>query len=142
MVPAMDTLILSLLGWINLNTEYDLRVDQPNIVMTEKANLCKQYGIDNRSTCEATNLKAFYNRGVTIYLHEDFNPSDTQDQARLLHELVHYIQWHNDKNVGACWGNLESEAYNLQDDWREENSLHRHTDPFRLLMMEAACEDA
>jgi len=137
----MDALMLSLLGWINLNTEYDMRVDLPNIVMTEKANLCQQYGIDKAGTCQATNLKAFYNRGLTIYLHADFDASNTQDQSRLLHELVHYIQWHNGTNVGECWGNLESEAYNLQDDWREEQSLSRHTDPFRLLMMQAACED-
>lgn len=137
----MEALILTLLNWINLNTEYDTRVDLPNIVVTEEANLCKQYGIEKPGTCKATRLKGFYDKDLTIYLHPDFNPNKKQDQARLLHELVHYIQWHNNRNEGECWGKLESEAYTLQDDWREEHALARHADPFRLIMMDAACDN-
>lgn len=138
----MEAIMLALIGWINLNTDYDTRVDLPNIVITEEANLCKQYGIEKRSTCKATHLKGFFDKELTIYLHPDFNPDDKHDQARLLHELMHYVQWHNGRDKGACWGKLESEAYTLQDDWREEHALARHTDPFKLIMMEAACEDA
>lgn len=138
----MDALILTLVGWINLNTEYNTVIDLPNIVITEEANLCRQYGIDKPGTCKATQLKGFYDRDLTIYLHPDFDPDNRHHQAQLLHELVHYIQWHNNTHEGACWGNLEVEAYTLQDDWREEHDLQRHADAFKMIMMEAACEDA
>lgn len=82
----------------------------------------------------------FYNERHTIYLYAGFSETDPRDQARLLHELVHYIQWHNGKNVGGCWGGLEAEAYRLQDQWRLENNMPEQADPFRLLMMEAACD--
>ena len=136
----MESLMLALVGWLNLNTDYDTRVNLPNIVITEKANLCRQYGIDKAGTCKATHLVGFYDRDVTIYLYPGFDEKNPRDQARLLHEMVHYIQWHNGANVGECWGNLEAEAYELQDDWREEHRLDRHTDPFKLVMMEAACD--
>lgn len=135
----MEELMLALIGWINLNTEYDTRVELPNIVITEPANLCRQYGIDKKGTCKATHLKGFYNRGNTIYLHKNFDPEKKHDQSQLLHELVHYVQWHNELS-NECWGTLESEAYTLHDDWREEHNLARHADPFKLIMLEAACE--
>lgn len=135
----MDALILALIGWLNLNTEYDTRVELPNVVITEEANLCRQYGIDKQGAFKATRLRGFYDRDLTIYLHADFDPKRKQDQTLLLHELVHYIQWHNGQSK-ECWGLLESEAYTLHDDWREEHDLHRQTDPFKLIMLEAACE--
>ncbi|MGD8785324.1 MAG: hypothetical protein PVF28_03395 [Thioalkalispiraceae bacterium] len=138
----MDAIILSLLGWLNLYTDYDTHVNLPNIVITEKANMCRSYGIKDAGTCEATKLKGFYNESVTIYLHANFNPQDLQDQSRLLHELVHYVQWHNGVDESACWGALEVEAYNLQDEWRIQNGMADITDPFKLVMLEAACDDA
>lgn len=136
----MDAIILSLLGWLNLHTEYDTNVDLPNIVITEQANMCQSYGIIDAGTCQATKLKGFYDKRLTIYLHADFNPQNPVDQSRLLHELVHYVQWHNGRNKGECWGHLEVEAYNLQDDWRMLNGVPGSTDPFKLVMLEAACD--
>jgi hypothetical protein len=138
----MDAIILSLLGWLNLYTEYDTRVALPNIVITEQANMCQSYGIMDAGTCQATKLKGFYDRRVTIYLHADFDPHDPQDQSRLLHELVHYVQWHNGINDTECWGALEVEAYNLQDEWRILHGMSNITDPFKLVMLEAACDDS
>lgn len=136
----MDALILALLGWLNLHTEYDTYVDLPNIVITEQANMCARYGIHDAGTCAATHLKGFYNKRATIYLHPDFNPADQRDQSRLLHELVHYLQWKNGQNVGACWGHLEVEAYALQDKWRWLNDVPGRADPFKMVMLEAACD--
>ncbi len=138
----MDAVILSLIAWLNLYTEYDTNVDLPNIVITEKANMCQTYGIMDAGTCEATQLKGFYNERLTIYLHSGFDPNDRDDQSRLLHELVHYVQWHNGLDQSECWGNLEVEAYNLQAEWRDMHGVPDTTDPFKLVMLEAACDDA
>jgi len=137
----MDALILSLLGWLNLYTGYDTYVDLPNIVITEKGNMCETYGISDAGICEATKLKGFYNKSMTIYLHDAFDPENPMDQSRLLHELVHYIQWHNGLDKTGCWGQLEAEAYTLQDEWRITHGMAEITDPFKLVMLEAACDD-
>ena len=136
----MDAIILSLLAWLNLYTEYDTNIDLPNIVITEKANMCQNYGIKDAGTCEATKLKGFYDKKLTIYLHPDFDLHNPTDQSRLLHELVHYVQWYNGRDKGACWGHLEVEAYNLQDEWRFMHGMTGDTDPFKLVMLEAACD--
>jgi len=136
----MDALILVLLGWLNLYTEYDTNVELPNIVITEQANMCAQYGINDPGICQATKLKGFYDKRYTIYLHPDFDPMNEVDRSRLLHELVHYLQWQNGVNKNACWGNLEVEAYNLQDEWRHMHDVPDRADPFKLVMLEAACE--
>ena len=138
----MEAVILSLIAWLNLHTEYDTNVDLPNIVITEQANMCQSYGIRDAGTCKATKLKGFYDKRLTIYLHSDFDPQDPTDQSRLLHELVHYIQWQNERGSNDCWGMLEVEAYNLQDYWRMLHDIPGETDPFKLVMLEAACDDA
>lgn len=136
----MDALMLTLIGWLNLHTEYDTRVDLPNIVITEQANMCQLYGIHDIGACQATGLKGFYDKHMTIYLHPDFDPANPNDQSRLMHELVHYVQWHNDRGDGDCWGHLEVEAYNIQDEWRMEHEIEKHTDPFKLVLLEATCD--
>jgi hypothetical protein len=136
----MDAILLSLLGWLNLYTDYDTYVELPNIVVTEKGNLCQSYGIMDVGTCKATKLRGFYDKHLTIYLYAGFNPNNPQDQSRLLHELVHYIQWQNGRDRATCWGKLESEAYQLQDEWKAMNGMVRTTDPFKLIMLEAACD--
>lgn len=136
----MDALLFSLLAWLELNTDYDTRVGLPNIVVTEQGNMCHTYGIAEKGTCQTTKLKGFYNKNLTIYLHAEFNPQDLNHQSRLLHELVHYIQWNNGRDQGECWGHLEAEAYQLQDRWRADHNVAVVTDPFKLIMLEATCD--
>lgn len=136
----MDALLLSLIAWLSHHTEYDTRVSLPNIVITEPANLCVSYGITDLGTCTATKLQGFYDKKLTIYLHSEFDHRDPSDQSKLVHELVHYLQWHNHSHQDNCWAHLEVEAYNLQDEWREQHEISGFTDPFKLIMLEAACD--
>lgn len=136
----MDILLFSLIGWINVYTDYGTLVELPNIVFTEQANLCQNYGISNQGACRATSLKGFYDKELTIYLHPDFDAHNPADQSRLMHELVHYIQWHNGRQETKCWAHLEVEAYTLQDEWRSLHDVAQRTDPFKLIMLEAACD--
>lgn len=136
----MDALIFSLLAWLNANTSYDTQVTLPNITITEQANLCFNYADRAPAQCQNMRLMGFYNERHTIFLYAGFEDDNPADQARLLHELVHYIQWHNGENVGGCWGMLEAEAYRLQDQWRLENNMPEQADPSRLVMLVAACD--
>lgn len=136
----MDALMLSLMAWLHFHTGYDIDLEPPNITITEMANLCQVYGLDPSADCEAMKLMGFYNERHTIYLYAGFEASDATDQSRLLHELVHYVQWHNGEQIEGCWGQLEAAAYRLQDQWRVEQGMKKQADPFRLVMMEAACD--
>ncbi|MDY6979571.1 MAG: DUF6647 family protein [Pseudomonadota bacterium] len=136
----MNDILFALLTWIGTQTGYTIPETMPNIVMTERYNMCAQYGIDNKGTCTAANLAGFYDKNLTIYLRHSFDPTDANDRSDLLHELVHYVQWHNGRNNSECLGKLEVEAYELQDQWRTNAGLKPTTDPFKLIMLSASCE--
>jgi hypothetical protein len=136
----MEALMLSMVAWLNLHTEYDTRINLPNVVLVQNDQLCRSYGITDGGVCKATRLKGFYDKDLTIYLDIDFDPNNRKHQAHLLHELVHYVQWHNGEG-GDCWGMLEVEAYQLQDEWLYQQYIDKPTDPFKMVMLEAACDD-
>ena len=136
----MQDIIFTLLVWIGANSGYDVNLVSPNITMTNTYNICANYGINNKGQCEAAQLKGFYDKDLTIYLPNDFNPNDTADRSRLIHELVHYVQWANGKHKSTCLGHLEVEAYELQDQWRVAHNLGESLDPFRKIMLEASCD--
>jgi len=136
----MQDLMVILLIWIGANSGYDVDLVLPNITLTNTYNICANYGIANKGQCEAAKLKAFYDKDLTIYLPIEFDPQDMADRSRLIHELVHYVQWANNKQKTTCLGHLEVEAYELQDQWRVAHHLNESLDPFRKIMLEASCD--
>lgn len=135
----MAELILSLFVWIGANSEYDVGFPQPIVVMTTQHNMCQLFGIDDMFRCDVSGLKGFYNEDLTIYLGTDFNADNPHHVSRLLHELVHYVQYKNGVGQGMCRGNLEVEAYDIQDAWRKDNGLEPILAEFNRLMLEANC---
>jgi hypothetical protein len=108
--------------------------------MVEPYQLCQRYGMADGGRCDAVKVMGLYNKGYTIYLRHDFDPADVEDRARLLHELVHWVQWsHNHNEVNDCMGALEVEAYRLQDRWRARYGLPPKRDAFTMLMLEVSC---
>jgi len=137
---GMTDLILSLMTWIGTQTGYALPNHAPNIVITDRYNMCAQYGINNKGSCQASRLQGFYDKNVTIYLRPSFDMQNLNDRSQLLHELVHYVQWYNKQQQHECLGQLEVEAYELQDEWRVESGLKARNDPFKMIMLTASCE--
>lgn len=137
----MNETITVLLMWININTGMIPPDELPNLVLTEQQNICLQFGINNKKQCIGARLAGFYNKNNTIYLHTGFDHSGTIDQSRLLHELIHYVQWKNGDG-NECRGKLEAQAYRLQDKWLLERNRPPRSDAFTVMMLEAACEDA
>lgn len=136
----MTNLILSLLVWLGMNTDYDIDVALPNIVMTEPYNMCMAYGIDDMGSCKAARLMGFYDKNTTIYLRTSFNKANVEDKSRLIHELVHYVQWSNGRHLTECLGQLEVEAYELQDRWRVQHGLPPIMDEFKKILLTASCD--
>ena len=137
---CMQDLMVILLTWIGAHSSYNVDLVLPNISMTNSYNICANYGINNKGQCEAARLKGYYDKNLTIYLPNNFNPQDPVDRSRLVHELVHYVQWANNKQKTTCLGHLEVEAYELQDQWRLTHNLTESLDPFRKIMLEASCD--
>lgn len=136
----MNEILFTLLTWIGTQTGYAIPETMPNIVMTERYNMCAQYGIDNKGICTAARLAGFYDKNLTIYLRHSFDLQNADDRSNLLHELVHYVQWHNGQNKSKCLGKLEVEAYKLQDQWRVNAGLKARSDPFQLILLSSSCE--
>lgn len=138
----MSDIVFALLIWIGQNTDYTVAAVQPNVVMVESYQLCRHYGVSDRRQCEAMRLKGFYDKDLTVYLSHDEAGMNQDQQGRLLHELVHWVQWRNGRNaVSDCMGLLEAEAYELQDSWRSGQGLEARADAFTLMMLKASCED-
>ena len=135
----MAEVIMGLLIWIGANTEYDVDFPQPIVVMTTLGNMCQLSGIQDKRSCEVSGLKGFYNEKETIFLGADFDANNTHHVSRLLHELVHYIQYKNGMGKSRCRGEIEVEAYDLQDKWREARGLAPILPAFNRLMLEASC---
>jgi len=136
----MSELVLALLTWLSANTSYDTGFPQPNIVMTTRHNLCQLYGINDFDTCNASGLRAFYDKDLTIYLGMDFSMDSEHKVSGLLHELAHYVQYRNHVHDHTCLGQLEVEAYSLQDHWRREHGLEPVLDVFNRILLEASCQ--
>lgn len=133
--------IFAMMLWIEANTDYHAPAFQPNVVITEPSNVCVAYGLNQQGRCQAARLLGFYDKDVTIYLRNDYQHTDIEHASRLLHELVHYVQWKNGSHENRCLGDLEAEAYELQDRWRVQFGLEPKVDPFKLIMLSASCDD-
>lgn len=132
-------IILGLLTWIASNTSYDVDFPYPNVVMTTQHNMCQLYGIHDYDQCNASGLRGFYDKELTIYLGTDFDPDDPHTVSRLLHELTHYIQYQNHEHDHTCLGHLELEAYAIQDQWREKQGLEPILDVFNQILLQDSC---
>lgn len=136
----MTEIAMTLLLWLGAHTSYAVGLEQPNIVLTERNNVCARYGIRRIGQCEASGLQGFYDKSLTIYLTTRFDADDSHYQSQLLHELAHYVQYRNGAHKRTCLGLLELEAYELQDRWREERGLPPVMDEFRRIMLGASCD--
>ena len=136
----MTDLIFALLTWIGGQTGYNTTLELPNVVFTNKHNICALYGISEKGRCEAAQLKGFYDKQLTIYLGLDFDINNPHHQSRMLHELIHYVQWANGKHTTSCLGHLEVEAYDLQDKWRAGHALKPILSDFNRIILSASCD--
>ena len=137
----MRELLLSLLTWIGSHSTYNVDLTLPNITFTEPYNLCANYGIHNKGQCDAARLAGFYDKKFTIYLPNGFQVENAKHRSRLVHELVHYVQWANHENRDTCLGMLEVEAYELQHQWGKTYQLNNPLDPLKEILLLSSCDD-
>lgn len=158
----MKEIIIAMMMWINTATGYSIP-EIPNINYLNTMELRSYaYGCDltpipsqNIELCAAkkdwdldrTNPIALYNdKNKTIILNKKFDIETIHDKSVLFHELVHHIQYENDIDSSVeCRGDLEKEAYNLQDEWLQEKYSVSVWDTIKInklfFMMITACNN-
>ena len=133
----MKEIILAMMMWINTATGYSIP-EIPDINYLNTMELRSYaYGCEltpipthNIELCAAkkdwdldrTNPIAIYdNENKSIIVNKKFDIETIHDKSVLFHELVHHMQFENDIDSNVeCVGDLEKEAYTLQDEWLQE----------------------
>ena len=136
---------MSLMIWISQATGWAVP-DIPKYVflsvpeMTKTAYECEKPSIENEHICSMDDqdiigsdalmkpLALYDTRNETIMLPLTFDIDSPKDQSILLHELVHYIQWHNKLYPAKydCRQHTEKEAYDLQEKFLLESGMDIH----------------
>ncbi len=134
----MVDLMFALLLWLETNTNYDIP-DIPPVEFVSRKDLQKLTGGEIGSFSEA--VAAFDLERKVIYLPKNFNYSNTLDQSRLLHELVHWLQVVN--NVAyRCKELREPEAYSLQAKYLTERGIDAFTHKYLSLFLGRCPDDS
>ncbi|OGZ29762.1 MAG: hypothetical protein A2931_00480 [Candidatus Niyogibacteria bacterium RIFCSPLOWO2_01_FULL_45_48] len=119
----MEALILSLLVWLGMRTDFNLPKDKSELpkieYRTAEAMKIIVYGVIGSTIHKE--VRASYDKN-TLYLPKDFNPKDLKDQRTMLHELVHFLQDYN-KRKYECRNVAEIEAYTIATRWGQEYGI-------------------
>jgi hypothetical protein len=158
----MKEIIIAMMMWIHTATGYSIP-EIPDINYLNTMELRSYaYGCEltpipthNIELCAAkkdwdldrTNPIAIYdNENKTIILNKKFDIETIHDKSVLFHELVHHVQFANDIDSNVeCVGDLEKEAYTLQDEWLQEKYSVSVWDTIKMnrlfFMMITSCND-
>ena len=158
----MKEIILAMMMWINTATGYSIpEIPDINYLNTMELRSyafgCEQTPIPthNIELCAAkknwdldrTNPIALYDdKNKTIIVNKKFDIETIHDKSVLFHELVHHMQFENDIDSNVeCIGDLEKEAYTLQDEWLQEKYSVSVWDTIKMnrlfFMMITSCND-
>jgi|TARA_R110000782_G_scaffold209560_1_gene297721 hypothetical protein len=158
----MKEIIIAMMMWIHTATGYSIP-EIPDINYLNTMELRSYaYGCEltpipthNIELCAAkkdwdldrTNPIAIYdNENKTIIVNKKFDIETIHDKSVLFHELVHHMQFENDIDSNVeCIGDLEKEAYTLQDEWLQEKYSVSVWDTIKMnrlfFMMITSCND-
>ena len=158
----MKEIIIAMMMWIHTATGYSIP-EIPDINYLNTMELRSYaYGCEltpipthNIELCAAkkdwdldrTNPIAIYdNENKSIIVNKKFDIETIHDKSVLFHELVHHMQFENDIDSNVeCIGDLEKEAYTLQDEWLQEKYSVSVWDTIKMnrlfFMMITSCND-
>jgi hypothetical protein len=129
-----EKLVQDLIEWIGAHSDYDIRVvraDPPEIRFCRTGEVITYDGTDLQ--VDALMLAAYDLGARRIYLVEPWSVTEIRSQARLLHELIHDVQFAN--RTWACSQASEMEAYRLTDAWLAAQGLESGFDWFRIYLL-------
>ena len=138
----MKVFVTALMLWISAETGWPIPEHPSFLYLTNHELRAYAYGCDDDPIPEASKdicaarkdwdiddwekikapLALYNHREQIVVLNKTFNIDSIHDQSVLLHELVHHMQNHIGVNLDTvgCKGDLEKEAYELQNKWLKE----------------------
>lgn len=122
----MKELILALLAWVIAETGL-VMPPPPSVQTLSQAEMNRLSHVDGSTDDSVRAL--YYRPSETVYLRTDWNHSELQSQAALLHELVHHVQTRN-RVPAPCPAALEKQAYALTIKWLRQQGA---ADPYAVL---------
>ena len=127
--------MMFLLLWLMAHTNYSAPKELPlvqyrtSVELNELAYGQKAIEEARKTGSEIMQPLAVYDRETrTIYLSKNFDVTNKEHQAIMLHELVHHLQEVNVVGYRQCTMELEPEAYGLERKWVIEQGL---PDPYK-----------
>ena len=131
----MTEIITALMLWVSQQTGFTIP-PPPAIVYLSQAKIKRYaYGCDedpiphgNKNICDdnvevAGMPQALYDHSIgTVIVSNTFTIDTVKNKSILLHEVIHHMQYTNSYNLEVvCQGQLEEQAYMLQDQWLRDN---------------------
>lgn len=121
------------LNWIGLETGNEVNLENPIIVHLPRENLCGILSLRPDCKVTAAYLPEYEQQKDVILLLDTFNENSREDQSKLVHELVHWVQAKNNKLSSDCenLNQTETQAFEVQLKWIDDHG----SDPrFRSLI--------
>ena len=120
--PPDRQLIVSLTDWIAQHTPYDVSLTAATPPLIRFCRMGEAIRYEGKVVVVEPYLQAAYDlKSRIIYLVAPWHASRIEDQAILLHELIHDVQFSARK--WDCLQQPEYEAYSLHAKWLEEHGL-------------------
>lgn len=138
----MEAIILSLLLWINQNTNFDYQLHHgiPNIEQADQMQLADLILDDSASLLKQEDTVSFNNyidrleavydhKTKTILISSKIDLHTAYARSVIVHELVHYIQYQQKMNDAVeCLNALEKDAYDIQAAYMEDHGIPKTFD--------------
>lgn len=137
-VPA--PLLIELTDWIARNTDYDVSVTLASPPAIRACSIGETISYEGVETVVAADLRGAYSlTDRTIFLVSPWSPDNIADRARLLHELVHDVQFQTAR--WRCAQAAETEAYRLTATWLEAQGMVPHFNWFEIYLLSRCPSD-
>lgn len=120
----MDGFIAAALVWLVAHTGYPVPTQQPEITVVSRTEIAAKAG--QTSTRLSGEIAGLYNiQTGAILLPADWSAGDVWSESVLVHELDHWLQFHNGGYKAQaqfrCPANVEAEAHLIQLQWNREH---------------------
>lgn len=138
--PLGAETITELVHWIADHTDYDVAAtlrDPPEIRFCSTGGIIRYEGRD--IVVDKELVAAFDRIDRVIYLVRPWSAASLQDISRVLHELIHAVQFGNRR--WRCLQEPEWEAYRLQARWLAEHGVDKEFDWSKIFMISRCPED-
>ena len=145
LVNYLKAVTPNLIDFIEDNTLYEYEGwEYPEIVIQNQKAICNVVYVPPRDECD---VAGYYNENNnTIYIRDEPTQHMVEDrffEVVLVHELVHFLQWHDGTyDIVPCRKKLEEHAFEVQDKFVKTQGIDPQQAPDPLFsLLVSQCQD-